>query len=132
MALVYVDDDSSISWLMEREWRQAFPGTPIQTAQTPEQAVSAIESLGDAISAVVVDWRLNGVTAENLMRELRRRRPGLLIIATSAVSNPQQLAAAENAGANRFVEKDLSVHVFVQRLAREIARLRSQQQDGRA
>jgi DNA-binding NarL/FixJ family response regulator len=129
MALVYVDDDPTISWLMDREWCQAFPDTPIRTALTPEEALAAVESLGDTIAAVVVDWRLNGVTSENLVRELRRRWPRLLIIATSAVSAPRQLAALEKAGANRFLEKDLSVHVFVQRLAREIAVLRAQRDE---
>lgn len=130
MALVYVDDDSTISWLMDREWREAFPDVPIRTAQTPAQAVTAIEGLGDAVGAVVVDWRLNGVTAEDLMRQLRQRWPGLFIIATSAVTTPQQLVAAEKAGADRFVEKDLSVHEFVRRLAREIAKLRAQRERG--
>src|SRR5689334_11307119 len=97
MAVVYVDDDETICWLLKREWKTACPEHPIHTVHTPAQALAKVADLGGALVALVVDWRLTGTTGEKLVRELRARQPALCILATSAVTDAQQLEAARAA-----------------------------------
>ena len=123
MVVIYVDDDPTICWLTVREWKHAFPDDPSHTAHTPAEALAAIEGIGQALGAALVDWRLADITAEKLVQELRARFPRLCIIATSAVTDPKQLVAARQAGADRFLEKELSVQIFVRQLATEIAKV---------
>jgi DNA-binding NtrC family response regulator len=123
MAVVYVDDDETICWLLQREWKTACPEHPIHTVHTPAQALAKVAELGGALVALVVDWRLTGTTGEKLVRELRVRQPALCIIATSAVTDAQQLEAARAAGADRFIEKDISMQVFARQLAQSIDRI---------
>ena len=120
MAVLYVDDDATICWLMAREWKNAFPGVPVHTASAPLEALAKVEQLGEALQAVVADWRLIGTTSRGLVEELRVRRPALCIIATSAALDSRQIEAAREAGADDFVEKDLSMPVFVRRLGNVI------------
>ena len=120
MALVYVDDDDAICWLMDREWKARYPAFPIFIVNTPAEALSRVQEIGDALKAVIVDWRLTAITAEELLQQLRGLRPDLCLIATSAVSDPRRLKLARLAGADRFLEKDLSMQVFVREIAKTI------------
>jgi DNA-binding NtrC family response regulator len=120
MALVYVDDDDTICWLMEREWKARYPAFPIFIVNTPAEALSRVQEIGDTLKAVIVDWRLTAITAEDLLQQLRSLRPDLCLIAISAVSDARQLSLARRAGADRFLEKDLSMQVFVREVAATI------------
>jgi DNA-binding NtrC family response regulator len=120
MALVYVDDDDAICWLMEREWKARYPAFPIFIVNTPAEALSRVQEIGVALKAVIVDWRLTAITAEELLQQLRTLRSDLCLIATSAVSDARQLSLARHAGADRFLEKDLSMQVFVREVAHTI------------
>ena len=123
MVVIYVDDDPTICWLTAREWKLAFPEDAIHTANSPAEALAAVEEAGQNLDAALVDWRLTDTTAEKLVQELRVRWPRLCIIATSAVTDPKQLTAAHQAGADRFLEKELSMQVFVRQLAAEIGKV---------
>ena len=129
MAVVYIDDDASICWLMVREWTSACPHLPIHTTHNPAEALVKIDELGKELVAVIVDWRLKNITAENLVQELRVRWPRLCIIATSAVMDPKQLEAARLAGADRFIEKELSLRTFARQLATEIGKVLKERGD---
>lgn len=120
MAVLYVDDDEAICWLMEREWKKAFPEVKLYTARTPKDALSCADERDEELRAAVIDWRLSGTTAQQLIQDLRHGWPGLCVISTSAAFHSGQVESAKLAGADDFLIKDLSVRIFVREVAARI------------
>lgn len=120
MAVLYVDDDEAICWLMQREWKKAFPEVKLYVARTPKDALACAEERVEELLAAVIDWRLSGTTAQKLIQDLRHGWPGLCVIATSAAFHSGQFESATLAGADDFMLKDLSMRTFVREVAARI------------
>lgn len=118
--VLYVDDDAFIGRLVKRFFEQEFPAYEVLTAVTATEALQRIrECLNTAEfpQAVITDVRLDGKNdSTELVRSLRKEFPRLRMIAVSAVSDPREIARLRAAGANAFVEKQLNMRDFVNRI----------------
>jgi CheY-like chemotaxis protein len=118
--VVYVDDDAFIGKLVKRFFEQEFPTYEVLTAVTASEALQRVrERLNTAEfpQAVITDVRLDGKSdSAELVRSLRQEFPRLRMIAVSAVTDPRDIAKLQAAGVNAFVEKQLNMQDFVNRI----------------
>jgi CheY-like chemotaxis protein len=118
--VLYVDDDAFIGRLVKRFFEQEFPAYEVLTAVTAAEALQRIRerfNTAEFPQAVITDVRLDGKSdSTELVRSLREEFPRLRVLAVSAVSDPREIARLHAAGANAFVEKQLNMRDFVNRI----------------
>jgi CheY-like chemotaxis protein len=118
--VVYVDDDAFIAKLVKRFFEQEFPTYEVLTAVTATEALQRVRerlNTKEFPQAVITDVRLDGKSdSAELVRSLRQEFPRLRMIAVSAVTDPRDVAKLQAAGVNAFVEKQLNMRDFVNRI----------------
>lgn len=118
--VVYVDDDAFIGKLVKRFFEQEFPAYEVLTAVSAAEALQRVRerlNTTEFPQAVITDIRLEGKSdSAELVRSLREEFPRLRMIAVSAVSDQRDIAKLQEAGVNGFVEKQLNMREFVNRI----------------
>ena len=83
----------------------------VAEAESAAEAREIVER--EDVDLLLVDWRLPDLPGDVLLREIRRRRPSLLLIALTMYGDERHVAEAFAAGANGYVCKDLGVSELV-------------------
>jgi len=101
--ILFVDDEEQAL----KYFKKAFAGDfEILTASTAAQAWEMIENDGDRIGVVISDQRMPGQSGVDLLTKIRRKRPGIVRILTTAYSELDNAIDAVNSGAVfRYVTK---------------------------
>jgi len=101
--LLLVDDDESIRMLL----RATFPdGLEIVEARDGAEALKAVER--DIPDLVVLDWRMPGVSGGDVLAELKRRYPDVVVIVLSGEPEARLRPVAESLGVDLFLSKPFS------------------------
>ncbi|MFH1467284.1 MAG: sigma-54 dependent transcriptional regulator [Pseudomonadota bacterium] len=136
--VLVVDDEESLRHMLRLILERA--GYEAITAQDGEDALRVLEREPD-VWVVLCDLRMPRLDGLGLLRELRRRHPGLLVIMMSAYGSTDTAIEAVKQGAYDFVSKPFRPDEIVitlrkleerERLARENERLRTEIAERRA
>lgn len=102
-AVLFVDDEPQALKYFEKAFHQDFP---ILTASGVQEAREILDREGDRIGVLVADQRMPGETGVELLSEVRRQRPQIVRILTTAYSELDNAIEAVNSGAVfRYVTK---------------------------
>jgi DNA-binding NtrC family response regulator len=99
--ILIVDDQERVADVIATALAHA--GYECETHQSGASALAAIEQR--AVDAVVTDWKMTGMDGIELLREVRRRRPGLPVILITAYGSVSSAVAAMREGAFDYVTK---------------------------
>ncbi len=102
--VLIVDDDEVIRSLL----RLTLPteGFDVLEAKDGKDALGLAD--GNAPALVVLDWRMPGLSGEQVLTELKRRHPETPIIVLTAEPESASREQAESLGADVFVSKPFS------------------------
>lgn len=112
--IVLIDDDPA--WLESLAELFREEGYPVDTADDGAGGLSLFDK--QDVALVVIDYHLAGADGLEVLREVRRRRPGVAALLASADEEPSLPARALAAGARAFVPKTASPGM-IRRLVRE-------------
>jgi two-component system probable response regulator PhcQ len=95
-AILFVDDEEQALKYFAKAYEKDFR---ILTAPSVADAQTIIKREGDSIGVVITDQRMPGKTGVDLLGELRRTRPSIIRILTTAYSDIDSAIDAVNSGA---------------------------------
>jgi PAS domain S-box-containing protein len=102
--VLYVDDDAVMAMVVGallQRW-----GYRVTTLDDAIGALQRLREDPDAFDLIVTDFNMPGITGLDLLRELRRMRPGLPVILTSGYLSDETRGLAQSAGASAVVCKE--------------------------
>ena len=101
-----VDDDQSIRWVLERAVQRE--GLAVRCFDNAQECLLALEQ--EAPQVLVSDIRMPGTNGLELLERVRRQRPALPVIITTAYSDLDSAVSAFRGGAFEYLPKpfDLS------------------------
>ncbi|SFR52682.1 DNA-binding response regulator, OmpR family, contains REC and winged-helix (wHTH) domain [Microbacterium azadirachtae] len=109
--LLIVEDDPRLGPIM----RDVLASTwTVQLCSSAEEGLDAVLTRG--FDAVVTDRRLPGMSGEDLVRELRRRRIGMPILMLTALGELHDRVEGLDAGANDYLVKPFEFEELSARL----------------
>jgi DNA-binding response OmpR family regulator len=101
--ILLVDDDATLLDLLRRYLERQ--GYEVKTSSSAEEALGVFDADRDTL--LVADLTLPGMTGEQLLRELRRKRPALTGVITSGYPYESQLFGS------RFLQKPFMPQALV-------------------
>lgn len=117
-AVLCVDDDVFV-----REVTQAAlerNGYAVVLASNGAEAIAALESTGNPISLVLLDWTMPGISGADLVARLKQIRPNVKILLTSGYSHVAALPLFANLQVDGFVPKPYVPKQIVEIVSRAI------------
>ncbi|MBS3940149.1 MAG: response regulator transcription factor [Actinobacteria bacterium] len=121
MNILIVEDEPRIAAFLERGLKAEGFGVEV----APDGETGYALACSDDVDLVVLDLMLPGMPGEQVLTNLRRRRPDVPVIILTARDAVEDRVAGLNNGADDYVTKPFS---FVELLARIHARLRARDQ----
>lgn len=117
MRLLLVEDKDTFRRLLV----QALVGTAweVLAVGDPQEALQALER--GSFEVLVTDLRLPGMSGLELLRRVKRMRPGIRVVVMSAFGEPKDIVEAMRAGADEFLPKPFDLDVFTSVLDRLMA-----------
>jgi NtrC-family two-component system response regulator AlgB len=104
-AILVVDDEKNI-----RTHLATYVRSLGHTAETAADAAAALDAIGqNAFDVVLTDVRMAGMDGLALLRELRRRRPQVVVVLMTAYATVAQAVDAMRAGAYDYLVKPFSL-----------------------
>jgi two-component system response regulator HydG len=117
--LLLVDDDEEacrlLAEVLEREAYEVVP------ALSADEALAKVEQAGP-FDAVLTDLRMPGKSGLDLLRVLRERDPGALVLVLTAFGDATAAGEAIRAGAYDFISKPYDLAALRETLARSLGR----------
>lgn len=116
---MYVDDDMMIARLVKRIFESKYPIYEVLVATSAKDATDQLHHLAaeKVPKALITDVRLGGPKdGPALVENLKDQFPKMRMIVVSSVRDPKDVQRAESAGAHAFLEKGLSIPMFVNEL----------------
>ncbi|MHB8765063.1 MAG: response regulator [Deferrisomatales bacterium] len=102
-AVLYVDDEAQSLKYFRKAFEKDFR---VLTAPGAAEAWALLEQEGDGIGVVVSDQRMPGTSGTDLLGRVRRARPGIVRVLTTAYSDLESAVEAVNSGGVfRYVTK---------------------------
>jgi len=101
--VLFVDDGRALVFLAERALDRL--GYRVAGYSDPILALAEFRSRPDELKVVVTDSAMPGLSGPDLVRELRRIRPGVPVIMISGYLHPEDVQAAEKLGISDLVLK---------------------------
>lgn len=104
--VLFVDDDANLLAGFQRQLRKNFS---IETALTPEQGLTALES-GDVFGVVVADMGMPGMTGIEFLQQVKERTPRVVRIMLTGHADIETAIQAFNEGSIfRFLTKPCDI-----------------------
>lgn len=109
-AVLFVDDEE----MALKYFRRAVGAQmTVHTAASVDQALAILQEHGDAIGVLVTDQRMPGKTGVDLLRQVRRERPEIVRLLTTAYSDLEDAIEAVNRGEIfRYITKPWDVKLL--------------------
>lgn len=105
--VLFVDDEDQARKYFERAISKQHP---VVTAPSVAEARARIAEIGDRLGVVVTDQRMPGETGVQLLQEVRRERPSVVRVLTTAYADLDSAVDAVNSGfAFQYVHKPWDV-----------------------
>jgi two-component system nitrogen regulation response regulator GlnG len=111
-----VDDDRSIRWVLEKALARAQIGCRV--FESGEEVLRAL--LEAAPRVLVSDIRMPGISGIELLREVRRQKPGLPVIIMTAYSDLETAVSAFQGGAFEYLPKPFDVDKAIELIRRAL------------
>ncbi len=109
-AVLYVDDEE----MALKYFRRAVSAqVMVHTAVSVDDALEILDEHGDTIGVLVTDQRMPGKTGVDLLRQIRRERPEIVRLLTTAYSDLEDAIEAVNRGEIfRYITKPWDVKLL--------------------
>jgi CheY-like chemotaxis protein len=88
--LLIVDDEPALLGLLQRYLERL--GYAVEVAQTPQAALAKFESDPGRYACILTDLKLPGMSGEEMLKQMRTRRPGLHALISSGLPYQPQSA----------------------------------------
>jgi NtrC-family two-component system response regulator AlgB len=123
--LLIVDDEKNIREALGHFFDSHQQQTVV--AESGREALAKLESIGGA-DLVLSDWRMAEMNGLELLKEIKTRYPGTIVILMTAYGTIQNAVAAMKAGAYDYVTKPFSLDQIQHAVERgfEVMQLRSE------
>jgi two-component system NtrC family response regulator len=104
--VLVVDDDQSLRRVMEMQLEEM--GCEVITAASGPEALEILSSR--AVTVVLTDLKMPGMSGLDLLRRVRKEHPGVLILVITAYGTVETAVAAMREGAYDYLTKPLDYH----------------------
>lgn len=101
--LLFVDDDRNACRAFEGMLAAIWPGLEIRTAQSAEEALKRLAA--EEFFMVVTDARMGGMTGYELIKQIKARKPELVVLMATAYDTPELAVEAIKSGAIDYLPK---------------------------
>jgi len=118
--VLYVDDDALLTDLVSRQLSRA--GHQVTTESDPRDALQRLRDRREAFDILITDHNMPQMSGLDMVATVRRLRPKLPVILTSAVVSDDLRSQALQAGIALVIEKAGSAHQLVDVVARGVER----------
>jgi len=109
--VLYVDDETVVADMTGKLLQRA--GFRVSCVSDPREAIERLRDEGDAIAALVTDYRMPALSGLELIRIARRWRPSLPTILLSGYVDDELREAAQADGASHVLEKQATLDELV-------------------
>jgi two-component system chemotaxis response regulator CheY len=118
-----VDDSRAVRMILAKTLREL--GYEVREAANGREALEVMESEKTAVKLVLADWNMPEVDGLELLKRLRQKPElsSLVVVMVTTETEPAQMAAALEAGANEYVMKPFTKAILVEKL--QMAGIRS-------
>jgi two-component system response regulator (stage 0 sporulation protein F) len=121
--VLIVDDQKEVSRLLKSALETIEQGLEVGEAPSGEEAI--LDATRKRVDLLVADFRLPGISGVELMKKFRVLNPQIKIILISGVSEPKLLREMQNAGADAFFQKPVSIGDFLDAVERSLGMTRT-------
>jgi two-component system cell cycle sensor histidine kinase/response regulator CckA len=105
--VLVVEDDTAIRIVLSRALaRLGFTAT---LAADGTEAMAQFAADPDQFGLVLLDFKLPGMTSEDVLRGIRARRPELPVVLTSGYDREEAMSRTAGMGVTRFLHKPFTV-----------------------
>ena len=111
MKYLIVDDHALVAGALTLLLEDRDPEADVHTAATADAALELVDREGDA-DLLILDLSLPGVTGTELMEEIVRRQPMLIILVVSGLADQESIMRVLQLGAAGFVPKSLDTELL--------------------
>lgn len=111
MKYLIVDDHALVAGALTLLLEDRDPEADVHTAATADAALELVDREGDA-DLLILDLSLPGVTGTELMEEIARRQPMLIILVVSGLADQESIMRVLQLGAAGFVPKSLDTELL--------------------
>jgi CheY-like chemotaxis protein len=108
-----VDDEVMVMRVAQASLERS--GYAVVTAQSGPQAIEMLAK-ADAISAVVLDLKMPGMSGEDALREIRRLRPEIEVLIATAYDEEQALRMVAGMGVAGIIQKPFTPAGLVEKV----------------
>jgi DNA-binding NtrC family response regulator len=123
-AILIIDDEPNMRWVLGRALEQA--GYTAHGASNSDEAINVL--LREAVDLVLLDLKLKGEDGLVVLRQLRERRPKLVVIILTAYGTVPTAVEAMQLGAADFLRKPFDVEDVIFKVTRSLERRAMQQE----
>ncbi len=120
MKMVVVDDEKDVQLLFQQKFRKELRAGHVEMhfAFNAQDALHYVESLENPETHLVLsDISMPGMNGLELLKELKRRFPGLKVFMITAYGDEQNYASAMQYGADDYFAKPIAFEQLKDRLA---------------
>jgi DNA-binding NtrC family response regulator len=121
LSILLVDDDDMMLHMLPphlEALEAPLPVSDVRTAQTPQAALDALESVPAGPLVVLSDFNLrSSMNGLDLLEEVAKRRPDAVRVLFSGYASDQIGDPTRSGAAHGFVEKPLRIHEMLPPLA---------------
>lgn len=111
-----VDDSRAMRMILARTLREL--GFEVREAANGREALEVIHAERAAVRLVLADWNMPEMNGLELLQRLRRdpELASLVVVMVTTETEPDQMTAALEAGANEYVMKPFTRDILVEKL----------------
>jgi DNA-binding NtrC family response regulator len=118
--VLVVDDEPGLRALARAGLQQR--GFDVVAVETGEQALEILRAGEPRVDVMLLDLTLPGISGERVLREVRKRMPGLPVVIASGYATVESQSSWMSAGAMGFVAKPYRIEQIAQRLREALDR----------
>jgi CheY-like chemotaxis protein len=118
--VLVVDDEPGLRALARTGLQQH--GFDVVAVETGEQALEILRAGEPRVDVMLLDLTLPGISGERVLREVRKRMPGLPVVVASGYATVESQSSWMSAGAMSFVAKPYRIQQIAQKLREALDR----------
>ena len=117
-SILIVDDEPDIADLFRQRFRREVRQGRyvLHFAASGEEALRRLAEIHPELIVILSDINMPGMDGLELLREIRRRRPGLPVLMVTAYGDDERRRRADELGANAFLAKPVDFDQLKQQL----------------
>jgi len=111
-----VDDSKAVRMILAKTLKEL--GFEVREAANGREALEVIEVEKTAVTLVLADWNMPEIDGLELLKRLRQKPElaSLVVVMVTTETEPGQMTAALEAGANEYIMKPFTRDILVEKL----------------